>query len=164
MGFKELDKFWQVGEGQERCDKEGELLGEKQMDKKGLVSQPQKSEQSVLLSFTFGTRSPSADWTGTHFIVQGILKLKLILSKCWDDKAWVTILDWALSLRMFLPQACIKDFIDITMFPSLRTGHPDHEAQIIENTCYGRRLNSIAYFVLEASGVQGFLQERRWRF
>lgn len=34
---------------------------------------------------------------------------------------------------MFLPQACIKDFIDITMFPPLRTGHLDHKAQIIKN-------------------------------
>lgn len=37
-----------MGEGQEGSDKEGELLGEKQMGKKGLVSQPQKSEHSLI--------------------------------------------------------------------------------------------------------------------
>lgn len=48
MGFKELGKFWPVGERQEGRDKEGELLGEKQMGKKGQVSQPQKSEHFLI--------------------------------------------------------------------------------------------------------------------
>lgn len=36
-----------MDEGQEGCDKEVELLGEKQMGKKSPVSQPQKSEHSL---------------------------------------------------------------------------------------------------------------------
>lgn len=48
MGFKELGKFWPVDERQEGRDKEGELLGEKQMGKKGQVSQPQKSEHFLI--------------------------------------------------------------------------------------------------------------------
>lgn len=47
MGFKELGKFRQVGEGQEGRDKEGELLGEKHTAKKGLVSQPHKTQHSL---------------------------------------------------------------------------------------------------------------------
>lgn len=116
--------------GQEGCDKEGRWATTKGTHEYGrLVSQPQESTVSVLLSFTFGT--------GSHLQTEleptmkpRVASSSVILSKCYDDKAWVTILDWAFSWVCSCSRfASRTSGRDTTMFHSLRTGHLDHETQ-----------------------------------